>query len=190
MNKINSFQIFTDIFKLGTRSLLIVNVCGLNMQLNVNKLNRKIAGWLLMILKKVGIMVFHVLILCSKRIVLLLPMIRAGEFVNSSSSIRFWSKILSGGLIKSMMENSGISIIIVQIWSRHLEEWRESFSTHSLKAHISLLGKVCSGKRLQDSKNQWNSRSWLMLSDQVSIKFQTEDSPFGGLQQSIGQTYT
>jgi len=60
-------------------------------------------------------MVFQELILSSKKIDLHLPMIRDGELDNSSNSINYSSKILSGGLIKNMMVNFGILTITEQI---------------------------------------------------------------------------
>jgi len=45
-------------------------------------------------------------------------MIRDGELDKTLNNFKCWNRIHSGGLIKDMMANYGISIIIELIWSK------------------------------------------------------------------------
>lgn len=110
-----------------------------------------------------------------------LPMIKDGEWDRTLSSISYWNTILFTGRIKGTMESCGTWITIVLMWFKRWEELREYWNTLCLKAPTSQPGRACSGKRPPGSKNPWNSRSWHMHNDRDWIRFQTEDSRFGGV---------
>ena len=117
-------------------------------------------------------------------------MTKDGEFDSNSSSINYWSKILFGGLIKNMMENYGIWTTIELTWFKLWEEFKEFYSILCSRELTSQLGKVFSGKKPQDLKSQWSSKSLLTHKDQVWIKYPTEDSLFGGHQLLTELTFT
>ena len=116
MMKINLYQIFTDTSNLGSLKSLILKEFGLNTVRREKKQSLKTDDLVWMILMIHGIEEFQELTHCFRKIDWHLHMIKVGESDRNLSSIRYLSKIPSGGLIRNMMENYGILTTIEQTW--------------------------------------------------------------------------